>query len=369
MRDSLSPYYIFKEKDFIENYKIFYRTFSDIYPEYHIAYSYKTNYTPYICKLIKQLGGYAEVVSEMEYNLAKKIGYDDNHIIFNGPCKEIYPDCLLNVDSISEIEKTKDHKIGLRVNIDVGQNFVSRFGIDEAELDKAFEIAGDRIVGLHCHISQARSLKAWEKRAETMLRIADRYFGEEGPEYIDLGSGMYGMMNETLKEQFSDVPSYKDYAETVAGMFAKHYTGSKKPKLFTEPGTTLINKYIEFTCRVESIKHIKGKTFVTLNGSKNNLGEICELKKLPLRVEHKGNDKENLKDAFLMGYTCLEHDVMYKGFDGELAIGDLVTFENVGGYSLVSKPPFIKPNCAMYTDEGKLIKRQETDEEIFQTYE
>ena len=273
-----------------------------------------------------------------------------------------YENCIGNITELINTARSNNVEV-IYVQHDDGPS--SGFSIG----DKAFEIAGDRIVGLHCHISQARSLKAWKKRAETMLRIADRYFGEEGPEYIDLGSGMYGMMNETLKEQFSDVPSYKDYAETVAGMFAKHYTGSKKPKLFTEPGTTLINKYIEFTCRVESIKHIKGKSFVTLNGSKNNLGEICELKKLPLRVEHKGNDKENLKDAFLMGYTCLEHDVMYKGFDGELAIGDLITFENVGGYSLVSKPPFIKPNCAMYTDEGKLIKRQETDEEIFQTYE
>ena len=369
MSDYLTPYYIFKEKEFIDNYKRFFNTFRSIYPNYHVAYSYKTNYTPYICKLVKELGGYAEVVSEMEYDLARSIGYEDDKIIFNGPCKEVYPPCLLNVDSISEIEKTKDHKIGLRINIDAGQGFVSRFGIDESELDKAFELAGDRIIGLHCHISQARSLEAWIKRAETMLKIADKYFGEEGPTYIDLGSGMYGMMNEYLKDQFSNVPSYEDYAREVAGLFAKHYTKEKKPLLFTEPGTTLINKYIEFVCKIESIKHIKGKTFVTLNGSKNNLGEICELKKLPIRIQHVSDDLEELNDALLMGYTCLEHDVMLKGFSGKLGIGDIVTFENVGGYSLVSKPPFIKPNCAMYTDEGKLIKRRETAKEIFATYE
>lgn len=369
MQHSLTPHYVFKEKEFIDNYKRFFNTFRDIYPEYHVAYSYKTNYTPYICRLVKELGGYAEVVSLMEYDLAKKIGYDDDHIIFNGPCKEIHPPCLLNVDSISEIKKTGDHKIGLRINIDVGQGFVSRFGIDEDQLDEAFDLAGDRIIGIHCHISQARSLEAWIRRAEMMLKIADRYFGKEGPEYIDLGSGMYGMMNESLKAQFSNVPSYEEYAEAVAGLFAKHYSGKKKPLLFTEPGTTLINKYIEFVCSVESIKHIKSQTFVTLNGSKNNLGEICELKKLPLRVEHIGKDQEELKDAILMGYTCLEHDVMYKGYDGMLGVGDVITFENVGGYSLVSKPPFIRPNCEMYTEDGKLIKRRETAEEIFATYE
>lgn len=369
MQYPVTPYYVFKEKDFIDNYKSFFDTFRKYYSSYQIAYSYKTNYTPYICKLVKELGGYAEVVSKMEYDLARRIGYDDSRIIFNGPCKGIFPPCLLNVDSLSEIEKTEDHEIGIRINIDVGQGFVSRFGIDESELDKAFEMAKDRIIGIHCHISQARSLEAWKKRTEIMLKIADKYFGEKGPKYIDLGSGMYGDMNESLKSQFSDVPSYEDYASVVGGLFADHYKGDQKPILFTEPGTTLINKYIEFVCKVESIKHIKGKTFVTLDGSKNNLGEICELKKLPIRIEQLGTDPEDLEGALLMGYTCLEHDVMLKEFTGKLSEGDIITFENVGGYSLVSKPPFIRPNCPMFNEDGKLLKREETDKEIFVTYE
>ena len=367
MQYNLIPCYVFDEDAFIDNYKLFESTFKKYYANYCVAYSYKTNYTPYVCRLVKKLGAYAEVVSQMEYDLAKEIGYTDDKIIFNGPCKGIYPPCILNVDSIEEIKKT-DNKIGLRINIDVGQGFVSRFGIDESQLDEAFKIAGDRIVGIHCHISQARSIEAWRKRIETMLSIADKYFGEAGPEYIDLGSGMYGDMNPVLKNQFSNVPSYEEYAKVVAGAMAKHYP-DHKPILFTEPGTTLINKYIEFICQVESIKFIKDKCFITLNGSKNNLGEICELKKLPIRIIKNSDKQFSVNDAVFNGYTCLEHDVMYSGFSGEIGIGDYVVFENVGGYSIVSKPPFIKPNCAMFTKEGKLIKREETAKEIFVTYE
>ena len=87
-----SPFYIFNEKEFIENYKNLENAFKTIYSNYQISYSFKTNYTPYVCRLIKSLGGYAEVVSKMEYKLAKIIGYDDSKIIFNGPCKEIYPE-------------------------------------------------------------------------------------------------------------------------------------------------------------------------------------------------------------------------------------------------------------------------------------
>ena len=71
MQYPVSTYYVFKEKDFIDNYKSFFDTFRKYYSNYQIAYSYKTNYTPYICKLVKELGGYAEVVSKMEYDLAK----------------------------------------------------------------------------------------------------------------------------------------------------------------------------------------------------------------------------------------------------------------------------------------------------------
>ena len=365
------PCYLFHEDAFIENYRAFENALKSVYPHYKVSYSYKTNYTPYICRLVKKLGGYAEVVSEMEYRLAKRIGYGDEKIIFNGPAKEIHPNCILNVDSIDELKSIGSHRVGLRINLDVGQGFISRFGIDVSDLDEAFAIGGNRISGIHCHISQARSLDAWKMRGEIMLKIADKYFGFSGPEYIDLGSGMFGDMSDELKAQFSEVPTYQEYAECVAGLFATRYPDSG-PVLFTEPGTTLVNRYFDFICSVQSIKYIRGKTFVVLNGSKHNIGEICELKNLPLEVIHNGGKIQSLHNAVLCGYTCLEHDVMRKSFDGELAIGDTLIFQNVGGYSIVSKPPFIRPNYPIYAKSGEqfiLIKRQETFNDIFKTFE
>lgn len=368
MQNNLKAYYVFKEKEFIENYRELENSFKSIYPNFRIGYSYKTNYTPHICRLVKELGGYAEVVSEMEYNLAKSIGYSDQEIIFNGPNKEIYPNCMLNIDSLKELDCTNDNEIGIRVNIDVGQKFVSRFGMDSEDIEKCFEMAKDRIVGLHCHISQARSLEAWEKRAELMLKIADKYFGDKGPKYIDLGSGMFGKMPESLYRQFSNVPSYTEYAETVATMFKNHY-GENGPTLVVEPGTTLVSNYIDFHCFVENIKHINENDFVIVNASKHNLGEICELKNIPFCINRKNGKNEPVHNAKIVGYTCLEHDVMVNDFSGEIAIGDEIIFENVGGYSLVMKPPFIRPNVAMYNEKNILIKREERAEEIFSTYE
>lgn len=71
VHDYGTPFYLFHEKDFCENFQSLCDSFRAVYDNYIPSYSYKTNYTPYICNLVKQMGGYAEVVSDMEYTLAK----------------------------------------------------------------------------------------------------------------------------------------------------------------------------------------------------------------------------------------------------------------------------------------------------------
>ena len=70
-----TPYYIFYADEFINNYHDLENTMKSVYENYQIAYSFKTNYTPAVCNIVKNLGGYAEVVSDMEYQLALKIGF------------------------------------------------------------------------------------------------------------------------------------------------------------------------------------------------------------------------------------------------------------------------------------------------------
>lgn len=386
-----SPLYVFDEVDFTENYRRFEKTFQNVYPEYCVSYSYKTNYTPYICKLINQLGGYAEVVSGMEYYIAQSVGYKPERIIFNGPDKgtdginAFLNGSIVNVDNLTELNalceialtnSDKSFKCGLRVNLDVGQDFVSRFGMDKKDIAESFQIVSKipnfAINGLHCHISRCRGIEAWKKRTKFMLSLADEFF-EGIPEYLDLGSGMFGAMAPLFYAQFSDVPTYEEYAEVTAKMVADHYRKeNKKPILFTEPGTTLINKYIYFIGRVDAIKIIRGKTFAVLNCSEHNLGETCLLKQLPIEVIHTSSKQQQFDDVDFTGYTCLEQDVMYTGYSGKLAVGDYIVFGNTGGYSNVYKPPFIKPNCAMISVKRDgtpvLMKQAETFNDVLHTY-
>lgn len=238
-----TPYYIFYADEFIKNYRELEDTFREVYRPYHIAYSFKTNYTPTICELVRQLGTYAEVVSDMEYELAKRCGFDDPQIIYNGPGKgEKLEDCLLNgghlhIDNRIDVQRTievatahseKQFCVGARVNFDIGTTLHSRFGLDleNGDYQKAVEqlnsIPNITVTGLHFHISRARGIDAWIKRIEKALQIADELF-DDTLVYIDIGSGMYGHLDPELQEQFGDTPNYKDYAEAVVKRMAEHY--------------------------------------------------------------------------------------------------------------------------------------------------
>ncbi len=395
LTDYGSPLYVFYEDLFVNNYNTLLDTFRRIYPKYNIAYSYKTNYAPYICKLVKKLGGYAEVVSSMEYWLAKKIGYTSDRIVFNGPVKgemmynHLNEGGVVNVDNLDELSRIVEFvkqedgletKLAFRVNIDIGQPYISRFGIDanNGDLEQAFRIAdeaGIKVVGIHCHIGRSRGIVAWQQRVKVIFDLVDKFFPHP-PQFIDLGSGMNSVMEPELAVQFGEnIPTYEEYAETVAAAFQQKFGDlpmDVQPELITEPGTTVISGYISFFTRVTSIRMNKGKYIVTLDGSACNIGDICKKKRLPISVFPYSENCDVIENGDFCGYTCLENDVLYRGYTGSLGIGDIVEFRNVGSYSNVFKPPFIAPNCAMVAisaDNGIVeIKRRETYEDIFRTY-
>ena len=395
------PLYIFDEEEFKKNYLNLLNTFRAIYPKYNIAYSYKTNYTPRICKLVKELGGLAEVVSEMEYQLAKKIGYKNEDIIFNGPVKgnalseHLLSNGTINIDSLDELSRvidlSKENRdktlhIVFRVNIDIGQSFISRFGLDayednskKSELDTAFELISDYpnivVDGLHCHVGRSRNIDAWKNRVRVMFSLVDRYF-DKPPKFIDFGSGMNSVMEESLAAQFGNsIPTFQEYANVLAIAMNKkygHLAEEDKPYLYTEPGTTVVSGFMSFIGKVESIKNVKGKTYITFNCSYGNLSELATQKRLPITVFHNSDENEKYENATFVGYTCLEHDHIYEGYNGEMSVGDYVEFRNVGSYSNVFKPPFILPNCAMVSKDSqnkyKIIKEAENFEYIFKIY-
>ncbi len=387
-----NAFYILDSKIFEENYERLSREFKKIYPNFNIAYSYKTNYTPKLCKIVNKKGGYGEVVSDMELEIALRVGVPPSKIIWNGPVKDslkakelLLTGGTINIDSVHELEMIKElsesctgriFNVGIRCNFDVGDGVVSRFGID-SESDEFLNtvkfiegLSNVHLISLQCHFAK-RNVEYWHKRATGMAQLVKQVSKIMGylPERIDLGGGIYGNMEESLKEQFSyRIPSYKDYAREAGAVIAKEFP-DELPELIIEPGSALAGDSMRFVGRVETIKEVRGKTFITILGSQKNIsmGNVNP----PIKVVSTGGEGKYYKGADIVGYTCIENDVMYRGFEGEIAVGDYIIFSNCGSYSIVMKPPFILPNFPIIDiggEEAQVIKRKENFDDIFHTY-
>ncbi len=392
-------FYILDTDRFRQNFIELQEEFRKYYSKSYIAYSYKTNYIPRLCKVINDLGGYAEVVSDMESDIALKVGVVPDKIIFNGPYKkkETVENLLLagagvNIDSTYDFQMVLDLAqrnpdkvigIGLRCNFDIGDGVTSRFGFDVG--DSAFKEVLNRIKkeenlylrGFHCHFA-SRNIDTWKIKVEKMLEVARK--GYEGvPEFISFGGGIFGKMEEMLKRQFNSyIPDFKEYAEVIAKRFSVEFqdcTDYQKPKLFIEPGSALVGDVMQFVSRIVSIKQVRGKSIATLLGSVYNINPTLNGKNPPIEIVNtSGLQQDEYVDLDFGGYTCIESDYLYKDFHGNCSIGDHVVFGNVGSYSIVLKPPFILPNFPVLEIKGdgrelSLVKSEEVFEDLFRTYQ
>ena len=385
-------FYILDSEQFRINFSELKSAFHKIYSNFNIAYSYKTNYTPKLCKIVNELGGYAEVVSDMEMEIALRVGVEPSKIIWNGPYKNykkveelLLTGGTVNLDSAYEIDKIKDianrhpqHilNIGIRVNFDIEDGVTSRFGfaIETSDFKEVLRLVKEteniNLIGVQCHFA-TRRLETWKPRAEKMLALLDGL--NLTPAHIDLGGGLFGKMDESLKLQFdSAIPTYDEYAHAIAPLFAEHFKDSKnKPLLLIEPGSALVGDCMKFASKVVNIKEVRGKAIATLLGSIYNINPTLNKKNPPIKVYSMGGVQAKYEDLDFGGFTCIESDYLYRHFNGKLAQGDIVVFGNVGSYSVVLKPPFILPNFPVIeiTDnKAELIKRGEVFDDLFHTF-
>ena len=385
-------FYLLESEQFRKNFCELKDEFQRIYENFNIAYSYKTNYTPKLCKIVDELGGYAEVVSDMEMEIALRIGVRPDKIIWNGPFKNykkvetllLLGGCV-NLDSEYELglisDLAKKHSdcvlnLGLRCNFDVDDGVVSRFGFDveSAGFTRALELFKEhsnlRLLSLQCHFA-TRRIETWRTRTVGMLDLVER-LGVHPPR-IDLGGGLFGKMADSLKAQFdSHIPSYREYAEEVATAFRDFYKNrDEKPMLVIEPGSALVGDCMRFAAKVVNIKNVRGKSIATLLGSIYNINPTLNKKNPPIEIVSMGEEQSSYEDLDFGGFTCIESDYLYRGFEGKLAKGDVVVFGNVGSYSIVLKPPFILPNFPILDISGseiEVIKRGECFDDIFHTF-
>lgn len=392
-----SAFFIFDEESYLQNLRDLNEAFTEEYANIALGYSFKTNYMPRICQLARQSGVLAEVVSELEYDLALQVGYSSEQIIFNGPIKTkevlfrafdggstVHFDSEAEIDILEQYLRSENPRTpvrcAIRCNFRIDGEQLTRFGINAEDdsileaYDRLFALEGCAPVGIHCHFSTSgRSLESYAERARKIIATSKRVFAGRRLEYIDIGGGYFGKMPQALLERFPcKVPTYAEYAEVVGGEMKRNFP-DEDVQLILEPGTMVVADTMKFYCQVSHVKHIGEKPFAVVHGSIHNIKPNGKSSIFPsIHIVPMGLDEpEHLVDADICGYTCIEEDVLASGYNGSIARGDFLAFDNVGSYSTMYKPPFIKGQPTILAKRGNdysVVKREETIDDIFQTY-
>ena len=397
-RDFGEAFFLLDVQAFRTNYEEFLDAFRTIYPRSQIAYSYKTNYIPRLCWEVDRLGGYAEVVSTMEYDVALRVGVDPGRIIFNGPYKSehdleraLLAGSVVNLDADYEVALieaiARRHPratltVGLRCNFALENTHSSRFGFDVEvggdlyEALKRLETIDNCVVaGLHCHFSTGqRSVESYARRTRRLLELSASCFPHQPPRFVNVGGGYFSKMGPELRSQFpGPVPSYQEYAAAVASEVAAAYPGADGPELILEPGAALTSDVMYFVAKVVARKRVRTREIALVAGSIHNIKPTLHGKQLPMRVVRAAADDPGELQGELpvdvVGYTCMEHDCLYRGYHQAVRPGDFVVFENVGAYTVVMKPPFIRPAPAILVCDEKgsfeVARRAECWDDLF----
>ena len=104
-----------------------------------------------------------------------------------------------------------------------------------------------------------------------------------------------------------------------------------------------------------------------MNPSPNRINSPVEI------LNFSSKSSINVKNAKLCGYTCIESDIIHDNFNGNISVGDIIIFREVGSYSVVMKPPFILPDVAMIEFNNKLknfeiIRNKQKFKDIFNNF-
>ncbi len=380
-----TPYFLIKTAEIDKLIDEAFSVLHSKWPQGIIGYSFKTNNLPWIITHMKKKKIWAEVVSSDEYLLAKALGFEIEHIIFNGPVKgkkefieAVENGAKVNIDSKRELswllecdsEKIKNASVGLRVNFCIedyceGESQCGKedgrfgFSYECGELYEAISFLKKNDIvlsGFHMHCSsKTRSVNVYKAIAEMVVNIVREYSLEL--EYVDIGGGFFGGV--------PGKPSFESYFSEVYEIFKKEPLLSKT-NLIIEPGISLIGSGIDYITTVVDEKVTKNNRFVLLDGSRIHIDPFKRKTRYDYSFKRRQETFEK-QSQILCGFTCMEDDRFFEIDDTKLSVGDQVVFERVGAYTMGLIPQFIEFYPAVYAevDNKKMLVRKKNTHEDF----
>jgi diaminopimelate decarboxylase len=390
-----SPLFVFSERTLVERVRELRDAFALRLPRAQHAWSYKTNYLDAICKVLHREGSWAEVVSELEFDKARRLGVPGKQILFNGPYKPegalekaFAAGAHVHLDNFDELQRAEKvavklgtrPKVGLRLNMAVaGTPPWSRFGFN-LEIGQARDavrrlLSGGRLelVALHCHIGTfVQDVEAYRQEAQKMAEFANLLSHEHGItlDYLDLGGGFAS--RNTLHSQYlpgeQTTPSFAQYAEAIAdGLGALEATGDRAPRIFLESGRAVVDDAGSLITTVHANKRLPdGRRALVLDAGVNTLFTSNWYRHDLVPAQETSGTPE---PTVMYGPLCMNIDVLREGLlFPPVSAGEQLVFKSVGAYNVTQWMQFIveRPAVIMISAKGEpaVIRRRESLETL-----
>ncbi len=392
-----TPFYIMDAGKYRVNINSFLLAFRQRYEKVIAAYSFKTNYVPALCQIAKNESVWAEVVSEMEYELARKLGFDK--IVFNGPIKrpQIFMQALedgaiINLDSEYEVDLVCQYKrehpnadvgVGLRINISLcdesGKSTIQcglrfgRFGFPQDIIERniaRLKNAEIKIVAIHGHTSSSdRAVLNYKIITQRMLDVCQKY-GLDDIKYFDIGGGYFGAASEGM--DLTGRPKYEDYANCILHEVEhSKWFIQRKPYIIIEPGSSVVSNVFSYYTKVYQTKNIGRTNFVMVDGTVFDMKPTLHNSNLPHKMYRATHSGETFV-CDVVGSTCMEKDIMLSDVTlPKPERGDFIQFDGVGAYTISLTPTFINFLAPILSDENGdfvEVRRRQTINDILPLY-
>lgn len=330
----------------------------DLPPNYFVHYALKANSNEEILMMIKDNGFGVDCVSGGELELAVRLGFSGNKIVFAGVGKADWEinfaldsdiNCF-NVESIQELEvindlaaqKNKIANIALRINPNVDaatHKYITtglsenKFGIEPLEINKIMDLLPSlhnlHFIGLHFHIgSQISDMDIFRNLCLKINYIQD-VFKNKGinMEYINVGGGL------GINYESPDTYPIVDFS-TYFQIFREHLNLNDNQSLHFELGRSLVANCGSLITKVLYIKESSTKKFVIVDAGLSDL-----IRPALYSAYHK---IENMTSQLLpelydvVGPICESSDVFASNLEmNRTKRGDILLIRSAGAYGEV----------------------------------
>ncbi len=294
-----TPLYVVNEDIIRSNARKYLGALSAHYPYSGVIYAGKAFLPTWMCRVVYEEGLCLDVASGGELYTALKAGFPAERIFFHGNNKSFdeirmglgagvgrfVVDNWLEIDMLSSLAKNLGKRPDVLVRVSPGVEAHTHVYIETGQIDCKFGFglhndaafaAVETILkqdvltlrGLHCHIgSQITALEGPLLAARRMVGFMARLKEELGyePEELNLGGGLG--INYTSSEAPPSIESYVKALCTCVVESVKKQGNLGLPRLYLEPGRSLVGEAGITLYTVGSKKHIPGvRTYVSVDG-------------------------------------------------------------------------------------------------------